>query len=45
VIALATLIGAWMFRFENVHEGKLHRNRITGAICMVQQECWLHSLF
>jgi hypothetical protein len=29
VIALATLIGAWMFRFENVHEGKLHRNRIT----------------
>ena len=45
VIALATLIGVWMFRYESVYtNGQLHRNRITGVICFVFSECWFRSI-
>jgi hypothetical protein len=39
-IVLAVIVGAWMFRFESVGPW-LHRNRITGSICYVTQECWI----
>lgn len=37
-IVFATLVGAWMFRYEE--HGFGHRNKITGAICAVREECW-----
>jgi hypothetical protein len=40
-IIFATLVGAWMFRYENVGvNNSYHRNRLTGAICAVVDECW-----
>jgi hypothetical protein len=41
-IIFATLIGAWMFRYETYRE-ILHRNRFTGAVCRVTVECWFSS--
>jgi hypothetical protein len=38
-IIFATLVGAWMFRFETTHP-LAHRNRFTGAWCDIQVECW-----
>jgi len=29
-----------MFRYEPVGNGSGHRNRFTGAICYVTNECW-----
>jgi hypothetical protein len=39
-IVLATVVGAWMFRYETFTNDIMHRNRFTGAICMVDKECW-----
>jgi hypothetical protein len=41
-IILATLIGAWMFRYETYGIG-VHRNRFTGAVCFKSEECWFSS--
>jgi hypothetical protein len=40
VTAFATLVGAWMFRYENFANGSFHRNRLTGAVCHSYAECW-----
>jgi hypothetical protein len=40
-IVFATLVGAWMFRYETETIG--HRNRFTGAVCFEQDECWFSS--
>lgn len=42
VILVAAVVGAWMFRFETFNV-ILHRNRVTGAICHISQECWFKS--
>jgi hypothetical protein len=40
-IVFATLVGAWMFRYENSgYANSVHRNRFTGAVCSVVSECW-----
>jgi hypothetical protein len=39
-IIFATLIVAWMFRFET-YDPVRHQNRFTGAICLQWQECWI----
>jgi hypothetical protein len=39
-IVAATLLAAWMFRYEPVLDGTFHRNRFTGATCVFQEECW-----
>jgi hypothetical protein len=41
-IIFATLVGAWMFRYENVNIVN-HRNRFTGVECGHWQECWFVS--
>ena len=41
-ILVAVLAGAWMFRFETVAP-LIHKNRITGAVCPVYQECWART--
>lgn len=41
-IVFTVLVGAWMFRYEQYRTG-LHQNRFTGAICFVNEECWLSS--
>jgi hypothetical protein len=41
-IILATLIGAWMFRYETYGIG-VHRNRFTGAVYFTSEECWFSS--
>jgi hypothetical protein len=42
-IVFATLIGAWMFRYEAGWTPLVHRNRLTGAICFAMDECWFSS--
>jgi hypothetical protein len=43
-IILATLVGAWMLRYERYpNYGFLHRNRIRGAVCYAYEECWLSN--
>ena len=44
-IVLATLVGAWMFRYELLpgESPVAHRNRFTGAICLINQECWIKT--
>ena len=43
-IIFATLIGAWMFRYESVGSGLVtHRNRFTGAVCRIEEDCWFRS--
>ena len=43
-IVFATLLGAWMIRFETLNSDPLvHRNRFTGAICSLDEECWAES--
>jgi len=44
-ILFATLTGAWMFRYEPIGNGMLHRNRLTGVICQAIDECWFNSAF
>jgi len=41
-IIFATLVGAWMFRYEQVLAG-FHRNRFTGAVCPNHEECWFRK--
>jgi hypothetical protein len=36
-IVLATIVGAWMFRWEHLGSGTL-RNRFTGNVCYRSQE-------
>jgi hypothetical protein len=38
-IIFATLVGAWMFRYEQVGSFE-HRNRFTGALCSYEENCW-----
>lgn len=41
IVFFAVLVGAWMFRYEGPFGSPaLHRNRITGVVCPVDQECW-----
>jgi hypothetical protein len=43
-IVFATLLGAWMFRYEQAfRDHQMHRNRITGVICPISEECWFRS--
>jgi hypothetical protein len=42
-IIFATLVGAWMFRYEILPPGGLHRNRFTGAVCRPEEECWFRN--
>jgi hypothetical protein len=43
-IIFATLVGAWMFRYEPVGSGLVtHRNRFTGAVCRIEEDCWFRS--
>lgn len=39
-IVLATLVGAWMFRYEPIDRA-VHRNRFTGVECFHDEECWI----
>jgi hypothetical protein len=40
-LVLVAIVVAWMFRFETFgYQGLMHRNRITGAICAIDRECW-----
>jgi hypothetical protein len=42
-IIFATLVGAWMFRYEPILNGGIHRNRFTGVVCRFDEECWFGS--
>jgi hypothetical protein len=44
-IVLAVLIAGWMFRFESIMGGAVHRNRFTGAVCYIHEECWFTSRY
>jgi hypothetical protein len=40
-LVLVAIVAIWMFRFETFgYQGLMHRNRITGAICAIDRECW-----
>lgn len=39
-IVFATLIVAWFLRYETVGNGWMHRNRLTGNVCHIEQSCW-----
>lgn len=40
-IIFATIVFAWMFRYERAgKENLFHRNRFTGAVCHSTAECW-----
>jgi hypothetical protein len=40
-LVLVAIVLIWMFRFETFgYLGLMHRNRITGAICAIDRECW-----
>ncbi len=40
-IVFATVIGAWMFRYELIGpKGLEHQNRLTGAVCDTTVSCW-----
>ena len=41
-ILVATVLMALMFRYENWGNDK-HRNRFTGTVCSVVNECWFSS--
>jgi hypothetical protein len=43
-IVFATLIGAWMFRYDSYGlYNASHRNRFTGATCHASEECWFSN--
>lgn len=45
-IVFATLVGAWMFRYETYGPiNNLHRNRFTGTYCKIENECWFSSSY
>jgi hypothetical protein len=40
-LVLVAIVVIWMFRFEPFGcQGLMYRNRITGAICAIDRECW-----
>lgn len=43
-IVVAILVLGWMFRYEPVYGARMHQNRFTGAICMINEECWWSSI-
>jgi hypothetical protein len=38
-LVLVAIVVIWMFRFETLNSF-VHRNRITGAVCSINKECW-----
>jgi hypothetical protein len=42
-IVLAALLMAWLFRYEPIGDGTVHRNRITGHYCTFMEDCWFWS--
>jgi len=42
-IVFATVVAAWMFRYEDTKQADVHRNRITNAVCYAEDECWFTS--
>jgi hypothetical protein len=38
-LVLVAIVVIWMVRFETFNSN-VHRNRITGAVCLVNHECW-----
>ena len=44
-IVFATIMSAWMFRYEILFNGAMHRNRFTGATCHITEECWFTGAF
>lgn len=38
-IVFAVLVAAWMLRYEDLGSG-MHRNRITGNVCLTIDSCW-----
>jgi hypothetical protein len=43
-IIVAVLVTAWMMRYKPISHIE-HRNRITGAVCFIDKECWFKSNF
>jgi len=43
-IVFASLVAGWLLRFENLGSG-MQRNRITGEVCHVSEECWFSSKY
>ena len=43
-IVFASLVVGWLLRFENLGSG-MQRNRITGEICHISEECWFSSKY
>lgn len=43
-IIFATLVGAWMFRYQPILNGAVHVKRFTGATYSYQEECWFGSI-
>ena len=40
-IVFATLVAAWMFRYECMDKNCIsHKNRFTGAQCVSDRSCW-----
>jgi hypothetical protein len=47
-LVLISLFTGWTFRYEEGYQeygraGKMHRNRITGVVCLLTDECWFES--
>jgi hypothetical protein len=47
-IVFATLVAGWMLRYESLlgtgpNEWHMQRNRLTGAVCFMFEECWFTS--
>jgi hypothetical protein len=47
-IVFATLVAGWMLRYESLlgtgpNEWHMQRNRFTGAVCFMFEECWFTS--
>jgi hypothetical protein len=43
-IVFASLVAGWLLRFENLGSG-MHRNRISGEVCHISEECWFSSKY
>jgi hypothetical protein len=39
-LVFCALIFGWMFRFEQLNF-PMQKNRFTGAVCTIQEECWI----
>jgi hypothetical protein len=42
-IMFATLVAAWILRYEGTKQAGVHRNRITNVRCHAEDECWFKS--